>query len=95
MSAAISAQDAHRLESLAHSLKGSAANVGADRFATHCSALEEAARSRVWSEVDGELAAARDEWRRVEPCLRAVAGALAGTRAGTILEEQPRESSDW
>lgn len=56
MDQAISTGDAHRLERVAHSLKGSVSNFGAAHATQAALALEKLGRSAQWDQVDAALA---------------------------------------
>jgi len=60
----------------AHTLKSSSANIGALDFATHCCAIETAARAGQPEQTAGQIQTLRAEFNRVETALHAV---LEGT----------------
>ncbi|MBW3543542.1 MAG: Hpt domain-containing protein [Planctomycetes bacterium] len=57
-------RDAERTGSLAHSLKGAAANVSAVALAAAAAELEEAARGKRWDNADDLARVLEQEWRR-------------------------------
>jgi signal transduction histidine kinase/ligand-binding sensor domain-containing protein/DNA-binding response OmpR family regulator len=75
MREAMETGDAKTLHALAHSLKGSGAQLGAVRFAALCRDVEGAALDS--PAVSGLLAALAGELERLEPILRAEAGGAA------------------
>ncbi|WP_432574608.1 response regulator [Kineococcus sp. SYSU DK005] len=80
---AVLSGDARALETLAHSLKGSAANLGADALAQRCADLEDRTRAGE-PPADGSLAGLREELERTCRTFTALAGELAGAVAGTV-----------
>ncbi len=65
--------DADAVRQVAHSLKGSSANIGAARLSARCQLLEDAGRA-------GNLARCRELFPEVSQDWRAVAAALAALR---------------
>ncbi len=72
--AAEAAGDAETIETAAHTLKGSCANLGAERMAGVCLELERLGRARSLDRIGLVLARLRDEYDLVRPLLAAEAG---------------------
>jgi CheY-like chemotaxis protein len=66
---AIAEKDSKCAERAAHSLKGSASNLGAHRLATLCASLENRAVSGEWLRATGQLQEAKEELELVLRCL--------------------------
>jgi CheY-like chemotaxis protein len=71
MDEGVAAQDANATARAAHSLKGSANNLGANRLASVCSSVEENARKAHWAQVAVDLEDLRIQLQRVRESLRA------------------------
>ncbi len=69
---ALAAGDARAAERTAHALKGSGANVGALRFASLCLRAEDAAEAGALDEARAALAAAEDEFKKLEKTFEAL-----------------------
>jgi HPt (histidine-containing phosphotransfer) domain-containing protein len=68
---ALTKNDAKTVQRAAHTLKGSALNLGAKLFAEACYAVEIAAEEKRLDEIPAKLAAARTVFERTLPVLRA------------------------
>ena len=71
MEAALAAKDFSALAAAAHSLKGSASNLGARRLASLCASLETEAKGQELSETANILLDVKSEFQQVEQTLRA------------------------
>ena len=71
MEAALAAKDFSALAAAAHSLKGSASNLGARRLASLCARLETEAKGQELSETANILLDVKSEFQQVEQTLRA------------------------
>jgi HPt (histidine-containing phosphotransfer) domain-containing protein len=65
MQSAVGQADADALRESAHSLKGTASNLGARRLAAACGELEKLARDGKSTEAGGLVSRVRDEYGRV------------------------------
>ncbi len=63
-------RDANTAARAAHSLKGSASNLGAHRLASLCAAMEESAKNHDWSALSGQLTETKTELARVREALQ-------------------------
>jgi HPt (histidine-containing phosphotransfer) domain-containing protein len=68
---ALAQHDAATATRCAHSLKGSASNLGAHRLATVCAAMEQNAKSEEWTPLPGQLIDLKSELARVRESLQA------------------------
>jgi HPt (histidine-containing phosphotransfer) domain-containing protein len=68
---AIAEKDSKCAERAAHSLKGSASNLGAHRLATLCASLENRAVGGEWLRATGQLQEIKEELERVLRSLEA------------------------
>ncbi|MBN2505681.1 MAG: response regulator [Verrucomicrobia bacterium] len=69
MDEALAEKDEFKLTSAAHSLKGSASNLGARRLAAASDKLQKAAKAGEWQEAADILLTVRSEFQRVEEAL--------------------------
>jgi PAS domain S-box-containing protein len=67
---ALEQRDASTATRAAHSLKGSASNLGAHHLASLCAAMEKNARGEDWSELPAQLAGLKAELARVRESLQ-------------------------
>jgi len=63
-------RDADSATRAAHSLKGSASNLGAHRLASLCAAMEQSARNREWATLPAQLNEVKTELARVREALQ-------------------------
>ncbi len=75
----VASGDATALRALAHTLKGTSANVGARRMQSLCSALETMAKNNDLSLAADQVAGIVEEFERVKADIPAVMGTLAVT----------------
>ena len=71
MEAGLAAQDANGAARAAHSLKGSASNLGAHRLAGACAAFEQSAKSSGWKQAEAQLREIRTQLEKVRESLKA------------------------
>jgi HPt (histidine-containing phosphotransfer) domain-containing protein len=71
MEAGSAAHDAVATARAAHSLKGSASNLGAHRLATTCASLEQSAKAADWPQVDKLIQDIKTHLGRVREALQA------------------------
>ena len=62
-------QDTTNLRALAHSLKGSSGNMGAEPLAAICCRVEEAALSQNLDQMDEDISAIESEFARVKQAI--------------------------
>jgi PAS domain S-box-containing protein len=67
----LAGQDANATARAAHSLKGSASNLGANRLATVCAGVEHSARAADWAQVGVKLQDLKNQLERVRESLKA------------------------
>ena len=75
LSAAIEARDAERIAGVAHRVKGSSGNVGAERLSALCASLEADGRAGVVDDMAERRSAIEEEFSRVRQSLVAFADA--------------------
>ncbi len=63
-------RDADAATRAAHSLKGSASNLGAHRLASLCATMEQSAKNREWATLSAQLNEAKTELARVKEALQ-------------------------
>jgi len=78
LGAAVRAQDAARVEQLAHALKGAALNIGADGLGAVSAQVEAAARAGTVAGLDTALSAAEAEVGLLAPLVDVLVAALEG-----------------
>ena len=71
MDAGLAAQDANGAARAAHSLKGSASNLGEHRLAGACAAFEQSAKSSGWTQAEAQLREIRTQLEKVRESLKA------------------------
>ena len=76
MNEGLAAQDSNATARAAHSLKGSASNLGANKLATACSNVEQSARATDWMQVSAQLHELKAQLERVRESLKAEVQAM-------------------
>jgi CheY-like chemotaxis protein len=66
----LTARDSNATTRAAHSLKGSASNLGANKLAKACSDVEQSARVSDWTQVSAQLEELKTQLRRVRESLK-------------------------
>jgi HPt (histidine-containing phosphotransfer) domain-containing protein len=71
MEAGLAQHDSNATARAAHSLKGSASNLGATRLAAECARMEQNAKSSEWTGANTQLEGIKVQLQRVRDSLKA------------------------